>query len=327
MDKKILTLASILVVSMAVTGCNSSNSGTVTSTETGSSTTSGTASTSTTGSSGSTSSSTGASTSDGSGSTSGSNTTGGGNSGSTTGSSSSDSTSSGGAVSGSGGTASGNPSDCFNITLYSTGTTVDLVQKTVSSAGQLTTTSENTVKGMATFNGQSVLDIYSDVTATGSAPSKSTQNGYFTVDSANMIEHYHGSVINVTEPAVAAGKQTLTLTPPMEDRFELSANQSYTQSYKIKTDGSAAGFPYSMTSDHERTKRFVGIETVTVPAGTFNACRYEESTTTTAAGTTATETSTHWVSVGSGLEVKSVAGDSTTELQSAKINGSTVTGQ
>lgn len=202
-----------------------------------------------------------------------------------------------------------------------------MVEKTVSSSGQLTSTSKNTVKGTATFNGQSVMDIYSEVTATGSAPSKSTQDNYFTIDNANMIEYYHGSVINVTEPAVAAGTTTLTLTPPMEDRFELGSNQSATQSYKIKTDASVMGYPYSQTSDHERTKRFVGIETVTVPAGTFKACRYEESLKTTAVGTTATEASTHWVAMGSGLEVKSVAGDSTSELQSAKINCSAVTGQ
>lgn len=202
-----------------------------------------------------------------------------------------------------------------------------MVHKTTSPAGTLTVTSKNTVKGTATFNGQAVIEIVSDVVATGISPSKSTQSNYFTIDTANMIEAYQGSVINVIEPAVTAGKQTLTLTPALQDRFELTLNQAYTQAYKIRTDGSVAGFPYSQTSDHEYTKRFVGIENVTVPAGTFKACRYAESTKTTVAGQTSSESTTRWVAAGSGIEVKSVSGNSTTELQSAKINGSNVTGR
>lgn len=86
------------------------------------------------------------------------------------------------------------------------------------------------------------------------------------------------------------------------------------------------GFPYSTTTDQTKTKKFAGMETVTVPAGTFKSCRFEETVQATTLGKTTTDISTHWVAFGSGLEVKTVAGTSTTELIAATINGSAVTG-
>ena len=333
--KQIILLCSVVVFSSMLAACGgsssdssstestNSNATNTNSNSSGSSTNTGSNST-TTNSSGSTDSGSNTNSSNSSGSTNS------GSSGSTSGSSgstSSNNTDNSGDSSGSGNSTGTETADnCFNIMLYSTGTKVEMTHKTTSPEGQLTATSVNTVKGIASFNGKSVIEILSNVTATGVSPSKSTQNNYFTVDNANLIEYYHGSIINVTEPAMAAGKQTLTLTPAMEDRFALSKGQSSTQSYQTRTEGSVMGFPYSTTTDQTKTKKFAGMETVTVPAGTFKSCRFEETVQATTLGKTTTDISTHWVAFGSGLEIKTVAGTSTTELLAANINGSAVTG-
>lgn len=315
MRVNLITVASVISLSLVLSACGSSSGGDNTSTLT-------TTSSNSTGSLTENTTSTGSTTTTNSGS-------------STTGSSSTSTSTSSSTTTNSSTTTTLDTSsaakgdDCFNITLYSVGTKVEMTQKTTttSSNAELTTSSVNTVKGNTIFNGQTVIEIGSDVVATGSSPSKSTQSNYFTVDNANLIEYFHGSVINVTEPVATAGKTTLTMTPALEDRFALAVNQSTTQSYKSRTDGSVMGFPYSQTVDQTHTKQFLGLESVTVPAGTFKSCKFTETDTSTVAGNTTTNSSTHWVAVGSGIEVKAVAGDSTTQLLSAKINGSAITGQ
>ena len=71
---------------------------------------------------------------------------------------------------------------------------------------------------------------------------------------------------------------------------------------------------------------YVGQESVTVPAGTFNACKFTEDATATFDGQTSTSTATTWMAVGSGQFLKSVSEGDTNELVSASINGEPVTG-
>ncbi len=72
-------------------------------------------------------------------------------------------------------------------------------------------------------------------------------------------------------------------------------------------------------------------QSITVPAGTFNACRFTmENTDTTPGGSGGTSVATNWIAVGSGVPVRNespVAGSSVvnvTALTSGTVNGSPV---
>ena len=65
------------------------------------------------------------------------------------------------------------------------------------------------------------------------------------------------------------------------------------------------------------TTRFDGIESVTVPAGTFSACRFTE----TIGSENNTFQITDWIGVGNGLPLKSEDEFTQSELVSASLNG------
>ena len=83
-------------------------------------------------------------------------------------------------------------------------------------------------------------------------------------------------------------------------------------------------FPLDGTTTQSYAVTYVGQEQVSVPAGTYNTCKLE--TTTTAGNTTTTQTS--WLIVGKGIPVKTTttaAGSTQTiEATSVKVNGSSI---
>ncbi|WLI89532.1 hypothetical protein Q4S45_23055 [Massilia sp. R2A-15] len=92
---------------------------------------------------------------------------------------------------------------------------------------------------------------------------------------------------NVTGAAGVPVQCQVTGAQPAGAPSPLTAGQTWNASY-VETCGAGAGIAYSQTGS------FVGIETVTVPAGTFNAYKFVSTTTWSANGRTTTEAVTRW---------------------------------
>lgn len=222
------------------------------------------------------------------------------------------------------GSGSGNAGSCFNPDAVKQGTRIVLNYKTTdgSSSAVVNFSSNIEIKGNATFNGKSAIESVSTTQATGDAPSNSTTKSYLQVESSTKRFSYYGSIVETTAPITSSTE--LTITPERIERFDLAAGESYTQSYAIGTKTTVMGFPVTVTSEYESTVTFKGIESVTVPAGTFNSCRFETSTKVTASGSSSTGVSTNWITVDSGVSIRTAADGDITELVSGTINGSAI---
>lgn len=253
------------------------------------------------------------------GGTTGGETTGGGTTGGgTTGGETTGGGTTGGGTTG-GGTGVGSARDCFNPQQATIGTRINQVIRSTDSASgiTLTTTSDTLVNRATSYNGHDAIESVSDVDADASNPlysSTSTTKSYYAVNAGAFTSQAFGTVTEVHTPI--SGTLSTTINPPREDRYDLDPGESYTQTYTVSTSGAPVAIP-DTTSTVKRT--YVGRESVTVPAGTFEACRFEEDVTV---GSTTT-TTTMWFDVGSGIELKVDAGD-ISETVSASINGSPI---
>ena len=122
----------------------------------------------------------------------------------------------------------------------------------------------------------------------------------------------------------------------------LSANRDWKRGGPLSV---STGYYYYVTSivtviegresresyDSELLTTYYGVESVSVPAGDFDACRFTETSTLTSpiTGTLGPYTTTFWVGVGFGLWIKSsnelpFVGEQTWEMVSATINGDSI---
>ncbi|GAA3956781.1 hypothetical protein [Allohahella marinimesophila] len=118
-----------------------------------------------------------------------------------------------------------------------------------------------------------------------------------------------------------ASTDTFWYEPSTVSRFDLAQGESYQQLYTSYV-ASGGGQPV-VQSDNDLTTTYAGRETVTVPAGTFDTCKfyYEDS------GSHGGWAAIAWVSVGNGIPVQGggVGSDGaefiTERLQSFSLNG------
>lgn len=125
-------------------------------------------------------------------------------------------------------------------------------------------------------------------------------------------------------PGGGAPGSSQTFSPPLQDlRFSLNAGESKTSQTQstVQTDG----LP-STTLNYEVVYDYVGQESVTVPAGTFNTCHIRTVTPSAFPGGPSS-TRDEWFAVGSGMIVQSQEpGSGTDKLIEASINGQVITG-
>jgi hypothetical protein len=167
------------------------------------------------------------------------------------------------------------------------------------------------------FRGNNAIELKTDTTYI-QAP------GGFTVGSAITLfsffsqtstgYEFFGSKGRVSIAGVG-GDVEIFLTPPLRTPLTLSVGQSYSWDYQSTVETSVLGFTSAATSRSVGTDRLAAIESVTVPAGTFSACRLENQTTVTnltpTAGAPLSSTSTNWLVASGpfkGLPIKSVSG-------------------
>ena len=215
-----------------------------------------------------------------------------------------------------GGSGTGNASSCFNSASATAGNNIQLNYKSVDgeSGAILNISAAISVNGNVMFNGKSTIESVSQTQATGAAPSTSTTKSYITIDSAAKTYSYHGSIVEVTAPTALT--TTITINPAEVERFNLAAGESYSQTYTTTSSLTVFGFPVNTVTETSSTVTFKGIETITVPAGTYSTCRME---TNDSGGI-----STTWFTVGTGMSIRTESGGDISELVSGSINGTAI---
>lgn len=204
-------------------------------------------------------------------------------------------------------------------------------------------TVQSVVDGPGTFRGQSATQTTSTTTGSNTVSQGgfnitttiTTRTRSYSQAAANGLTRTLGALIEATTttqlpslpglPPLPGTSTTVTsetyYTPPSENtEFTLSLGQSLTKNENITTTvtgGPGSGSPLSSTGS--TTYTFEARESVTVPAGTFNSCRYR------IASPADNSTQLSWFIVGKGVMAKSqqtsTAGTQTIELKSGTLNG------
>jgi hypothetical protein len=235
---------------------------------------------------------------------------------------------------------------CFNPALYVAGNsfrTSSLV--TYPGLGTAQLGNSTTIDGPSTFN-ENVVTKTSEVetstpdsalVAIGSpAYTRSVSHYFLSDDSIPSLKLYGEESTSgaANGPRIEYTFKTTNI-PYIETRFNLVSGQKFIQSYEQNTVIQQQPNGTSVTRKETYIKEilFSGVEAVTVPAGTFQACKFVETGAVTSSATSITlptDTLIKWVGVGNGLPIKSVtlsesASSVTVELTSAAINGAAVT--
>ncbi len=225
----------------------------------------------------------------------------------------------------------GSASECFNIAWYTPGTTA-VLDYAITGNATGTTRSNLTVTGGKTFNGQSgLLEFFQDQTTTYSAPATlasagtvPTQSRFYFTENGSVETEFGGTL--VASASVAGISVTTTTTsinnPALTDRrYTLAVGASSTSSTtRTTTSVTNFGATPATSAAESATVTFVGQESITIPAGTFTACRY---TVVTSSGGTNEE----WFGKGNGapLKLTSKASDGTSIVLSltaaSRLNG------
>jgi hypothetical protein len=233
---------------------------------------------------------------------------------------------------------------CFNPELYVAGNSFQTsFLATYPGLGTAQFRNSTTIDGPSLFNGNVVMKTSevetltpdSTLIAIGQPASASPMSRYFlSNDSIPGLKLYgeESTVATLMDSNIQYTSITMN-NPYIETRFNLIPGQSFAQIYEQNTVTKQPNGT-SLTTKNTYTKNilFSGFEAVTVPAGTFQACKFFETGTVTPSATSIsipTDTLIKWVGVGNGLPIKSLTvsvsvSTVTVELTSAVINGAAV---
>ena len=247
----------------------------------------------------------------------------------------------------SGGSGGASAGVCFNEDLAAQGTRVIVRHR--SQPGSNIVDFDQRVGGTTTFNGKNVRKMISDITSTDPAATWQTTL-FFTTDLAKKRSTNHGVITENFSPE--PGLITVKFIPGMLNRFDLAVDESYSQEFdvvaEIEVPGGfpdlPGGFPelpeipdipelpggvdiplpgegLTTRSTLRRKTTYRGVETIVVPAGTFQACRFETVNEVVSGGYEVEGLEIIWLGVNSGVMIQEDSGDPLTVLVSGTING------
>ena len=174
---------------------------------------------------------------------------------------------------------SGNYSDCSNSALLGTGNNYQIDTKSLTN-GTVTTTQTNKYKvnGSTTFKGNGAVELQTDTTVlTGAnAGSAVTVKTYSQLTSSTYSTY--GATVSLTVPGLGNYMLTSSFTPAIQYPVTLAANTPFQQTYTTKSESSLVMVPAATDVTQTTTLTFLGIENVTVAAGTFSACKTKTDT-------------------------------------------------
>ncbi|MEM8489734.1 MAG: hypothetical protein AAF756_02830 [Pseudomonadota bacterium] len=212
----------------------------------------------------------------------------------------------------------GSASVCWNPDLYAPGTTAVVRYRTTEDGitGELDI--DLFIEGGATFGGQPARRRITNLALTDLSSGQ-----VFTARNVEVFQ-VNGQRLRLLQDSLEFlvpddGTQTDTFDPFELSRFDLVAGESFTQSYVETFTETTSTSQESISFTREAETRFDGIESLTVPAGTFQACRFTVIETTGSLETTTIE----WFSVGSGVPLRSEepAIGEVSELLQGSVNG------
>lgn len=213
------------------------------------------------------------------------------------------------------------------------GTTVKVVWDY---AGPITGTQTvtSTVGQSKTFEGAQAVETVATTTGTntvaGITTTLDTVVKAYTRKTGSAEITYYGALTTSTQLvagfSIPMETKTVWSPPWVDHRYSLGVGEQLTQTYSGSTtitSGGLLGSPGTVTTTPtpvSNVVKFVGIESVTVPAGTYNACKFQDW-----AVATPTEVTTTWIVVGKGMLVKTMAvtksGTQTISATSLTLNG------
>ncbi len=206
---------------------------------------------------------------------------------------------------------------CFNAELGSPGTMVSMSYHSESPDGEVPFSYDEIIIGGETYNGMTVNRASTDTVTTGIAASTSHTDRYFVLGSDPGSVIVYGLTVEVAAQGVMTNQAT-EFVPFLQESFDLEEGESHTFNWTNENTTIVLGFELTTSQAITRTTTYIGRESVTVPAGTFDTCRMEETGTLDGVGSEAT---TNWWAVGSGVLVKSTSDGTVTELLSGVVNG------
>jgi hypothetical protein len=151
----------------------------------------------------------------------------------------------------------------------------------------------------------------------GLGPFTSFGKSYSRIEGLEVVTFGHTSE---TQFPIQSTSRSVNIPPQRDARYTLDVGQSLTHTYSVTTTINTAGQPQqTVNATNTYTVRYLGRETVTVPAGTFEACKFELDN----------GILTSWEAVGKGITVKSLAvdtggGTTTLTLTSGTRNGEAI---
>jgi hypothetical protein len=158
--------------------------------------------------------------------------------------------------------------------------------------------------GIKTFESRSAKEL--EVTVT-SASLDTVAKAYYGDSSPGAVTRY-GTISTMTFAGASGSRDAIETklvfdAPLIADQFYLTPGQSVTETgthttTSISTTSGIVSAPRITNSKNKRSVQFVGIESVTIPAGTFNACKFLDTT----AGLAISPAT--WVLVGYGATIK-----------------------
>ncbi len=174
---------------------------------------------------------------------------------------------SGGNGGGSGGSGSGSCAGLFPLT---TGSTYDMRSTSTPAAGGATTTSDsrNTIIGPGTFNGAAVTIVETRALVNGQIDTTAGYSRTYYDDRGTTA----GVVAVDAFGADGVKGATTTYSPVDYQAKTVSAGDSLSGHFKATTVSTSGGITVTASTDYTYNGTVAAAESVTVPAGTFNAC-------------------------------------------------------
>jgi hypothetical protein len=222
----------------------------------------------------------------------------------------------------------GSLTECFNPVLYQDGTSYTVVDEIIGKVTPITgeSTTMTSVTTSIEWNGVSYTRLVRETSTNFSfkpTSSESSITDYVSIDFTNMIREQAGFVSVDFDDDTGAIETTTTevYTPPTSVDFDMNAGETHTETVQVERTYDQDSGTIDEVENQTRSVRFMGIEPVTVPAGTVDACRMEFDN--IKGGDT--EAGTSWIHKGSGIPVRMIV-DGVIEynLKSAVLNGASV---
>lgn len=217
------------------------------------------------------------------------------------------------------GSGTGSADQCFNAAQFQPDSTVTARDRNNLEGDVSTYRYDRVVTAGARFDGKNTLKATSNlvIEADGEISSGTVESFIFPRNAQKRLLEF-GNIVTIVQPEQIT--VTFTVRPSRLYRFDLAAGESYVQEYEETIETSFPGFNDTEQATVRVITTFKGIESVTVPAGTFQACKFVENLSDGPFATTTME----WFGVGNGMLLKSVDDDETSELVSATINGAAI---